>query len=148
MKEDARRQNVNWRKIIWVSLILLVVGYIYAQPQLEQWLGFKLPNLADAPVADVENQQTKRPASPSQFDNSNPIDKTTSFKPFNLHDTFRLQAQTPGAKPLRFSGGSLLQHGTRSGTPTGPYHATLPRRRVSPRSRSFPGRPRTDLGNH
>lgn len=81
MQKDARRQSVNWRKIIWVSLILLVVGYIYAQPQLEQWLGFKLPNLGDPPVADVENQQTKRPTSPSRSTAATPSTKQPHSNP-------------------------------------------------------------------
>ena len=58
-RRHPEQPNINWRKLIWLGLILLVVGYIYAQPQLEQWLGFKLPDLADNPVAVSEPSDTR-----------------------------------------------------------------------------------------
>ena len=57
-RHHSQPPNFNWRKMVWLGLILLVVGYIYAQPQLEQWLGFKLPDLDDNPAAIVESPDT------------------------------------------------------------------------------------------
>ncbi|MCH2183400.1 MAG: hypothetical protein MK108_15485 [Mariniblastus sp.] len=54
MTEHRRPTAFNRRKIIWVSLVFLVAGYIYFQPQLEKWLGIELPTLDDRPVTQVE----------------------------------------------------------------------------------------------
>ena len=61
MTEHSRPSALNRRKIIWVSLVFLVAGYIYFQPQLEQWLGVKLPSLDDRPVTRVEQSSSKSP---------------------------------------------------------------------------------------
>lgn len=55
MTEYRRPTTFNRRKIIWISLVFLVAGYIYFQPQLERWLGIKLPTLDDRPVTQVES---------------------------------------------------------------------------------------------
>ncbi len=41
------KSNLPWRKIIPVALVLIVVGYKYAQPTLEKWTGVELPTLND-----------------------------------------------------------------------------------------------------
>ena len=56
MTEHRRQTAFNRRKIIWVSLVFLVAGYIYFQPQLEQWLGIELPTLDDRPVTQIEKE--------------------------------------------------------------------------------------------
>jgi len=61
MTEHSRSPAFNRRKLIWVFLVFLVAGYIYFQPQLEQWLGVKLPTLDDRPVTRVEKSSSKSP---------------------------------------------------------------------------------------
>jgi hypothetical protein len=39
------KRKLPWRKIITVGLVLIVVGYNYAQPTLEKWTGVDLPTL-------------------------------------------------------------------------------------------------------
>lgn len=39
------KRKLPWRKIISVGVVLLVVGYKYAQPTLEKWTGRDLPTL-------------------------------------------------------------------------------------------------------
>jgi len=37
------KRKLPWRKIISIGIVLLVVGYKYAQPTLEKWTGMDLP---------------------------------------------------------------------------------------------------------
>lgn len=45
MNIESKPRPVNWRKFIWVGLILLVAGYTYGRPTLEKWTGRDLPSL-------------------------------------------------------------------------------------------------------
>ena len=40
-----RKHKLPWRKIITMGVVLLVVGYKYAQPTLQKWTGVDLPTL-------------------------------------------------------------------------------------------------------
>ena len=39
------KRKLPWRKIITMGVVLLIVGYNYAQPTLEKWTGIDLPTL-------------------------------------------------------------------------------------------------------
>lgn len=43
MNVEAKSRPINWRKFIWVGLILLVAGYSYGRPTLEKITGLDLP---------------------------------------------------------------------------------------------------------
>lgn len=50
---------INWRKFIWLGLVLLAVGYIYGQPTLEKWLGIDLPDLNGGNTVVTESESDR-----------------------------------------------------------------------------------------
>ena len=70
------------RKVICVTLVLLVAGYIYAQPTLEKWTGLDLPSIGQETsghegVATEERKKPKRASegSPSRSERRDTVAK-------------------------------------------------------------------------
>ncbi len=42
MNTESKSRSINWRKYIWVGLVLLVAGYTYGRPTLEKWTGMSV----------------------------------------------------------------------------------------------------------
>jgi hypothetical protein len=65
MNKESNPRPVNWRKYIWVGLILLVAGYTYGRPTLEKWTGMELPSLTEDESRDV-GAANRDPANPAR----------------------------------------------------------------------------------
>lgn len=79
MNIESKPRPVNWRKFIWVGLILLVAGYTYGRPTLEKWTGMDLPSLTGDESQDASTNKNGDAGSPSDLDRSRrvPADSPT-----------------------------------------------------------------------
>ena len=68
MNIESKPRPVNWRKFIWVGLILLVAGYTYGRPTLEKWTGMDLPSLTGDEIQDANTNKNGDASSPSDLD--------------------------------------------------------------------------------
>ena len=110
MQTTQQRPAINRRKFIWLSLIILVAGYIYAQPHLESWLGIELPTLDDNPVKQVENDAT--PPSTNKDNKKKTPSKLSRDYP-------SISSASSSFKLKRLKGGSCV-------SPAGLYYAAGP----------------------
>lgn len=70
MNIESKPRPVNWRKFIWVGLILLVAGYTYGRPTLEKWTGMDLPSLTGDESQDAGSNKNGAANSGSDLDRS------------------------------------------------------------------------------
>ena len=114
MQRTPQHPTINRRKFIWLSLIILVAGYIYAQPHLESWLGIELPTLDDRRVKQVENGDTP----PATNTDNNPDNKKKT--PSQSSRNYPSVSSAPSSFKLkRLKGGSCV-------SPAGLYYAGGP----------------------
>ena len=90
------KRKLPWRKIITMGVVLLIVGYNYAQPTLEKWTGMDLPTLN----GDRDNH-----SSPSSG-----VDYTVNFpgSDFQLKEVGRDRYQSPAG--LLYTMGGRGEH--------------------------------------
>ena len=90
------KRKLPWRKIITMGVVLLIVGYNYAQPSLEKWTGMDLPTLN----GDRDNH-----SSPSAG-----VDYTVNFpgSAFQLKEVGRERYQSPAG--LLYTMGARGEH--------------------------------------
>lgn len=88
MKTESKSPQVNWRKYVWVGLILLIAGYTYGRPTLERWTGIDLPSLtgderqdAAGPKNNDENSANDLDRSPELPANSPSVQATDAGSP-------------------------------------------------------------------
>ena len=58
----SAQRPINWRKFMWLGLVLLIVGYTYGRPTLEKWTGL------DLPVLDGTEERQPQPEKEFNYD--------------------------------------------------------------------------------
>ncbi len=97
MNSRSRRQNfpVRWNSkqaIAFGVLLLVLVGYVYLRPVIEQRFGIKLPSLDNGP----KSAQTSAPKSNPKSSNSNSVGTSNSASSgFSLKEIAKNRFETP-----------------------------------------------------
>ena len=91
MNEKTNRNWLTHRKIICIVLLLLVAGYVYARPTLENWLDTELPALVEDQQPKTDNGSNSEaiptdvsPNAKSPGNNSGPAESETGDAPSGL----------------------------------------------------------------
>lgn len=124
MNVESKPRPINWRKFIWIALILLVAGYSYGRPTLERITGLDLPAIngeADRgndarDIAKNENDgfdYTAKLPSDSSSALKDSGEKPTSSKPDSKESPFRFQLKDLGRDKFESPAGLLYTMGPR-----------------------------------
>lgn len=69
MNFQVKGKNIDWKRIVGIAIVVLIVGYQYSRPQLEKWFQRDLPSLTNE-----DNQQGHGPNAASNHDGDSRYD--------------------------------------------------------------------------
>ena len=65
---SPKNKELNWRKLLWLGVLVAVVAYGFGEPYLENWLGIDLPSIRENgdPVAESVEDSSESAANSSE----------------------------------------------------------------------------------